>query len=204
MSTSQRNATILTRRQFLVQGALAGLGLGLASCSGLRQRADDAPPTPMARASPTPLLSATPTLPSPSPTPIQLHEAMFYETLPDGRVRRQVCFRQCVVPEGQLGFCRNKQNIGGKYYTRDYARPGALQIDPIEKEPAFHMLPGGTIFCTGTASCNNRCKFCQNSVAGAAHADSHPGGGKHLEVVNLVVPTLNDELNEEDDDAMIQ
>jgi len=87
---------------------------------------------------------------------------MFYQTLPDGQVQCQVCFRQCVVPEGQLGFCRNKKNIGGRYYSKVYGRPAALQVDPIEKEPAFHMLPGATIFCTGTASCNNRCKFCQN------------------------------------------
>jgi len=52
--------------------------------------------------------------------------------------------------------------MGGRYYTLVYGRPSALQVDPIEKEPAFHMLPGAAIFCTGTASCNNRCKFCQN------------------------------------------
>jgi pyruvate formate lyase activating enzyme len=73
-----------------------------------------------------------------------------------------MCFRTCTVPENGLGFCRNKKNVGGKYYTRVYAKPCALQIDPIEKEPSFHMLPGGTIFCTGTASCNNRCKHCHN------------------------------------------
>jgi pyruvate formate lyase activating enzyme len=73
-----------------------------------------------------------------------------------------MCFRRCTVPEGGRGFCRNKVNVGGHYYTLVYSRPSALQIDPIEKEPHFHMWPGATIFCTGTASCNNRCKFCQN------------------------------------------
>jgi len=73
-----------------------------------------------------------------------------------------MCFRRCTVPEGGRGFCRNKVNIGGRYYTMVYGRPSALQIDPIEKEPSFHTWPGATIFCTGTASCNNRCKFCQN------------------------------------------
>jgi pyruvate formate lyase activating enzyme len=73
-----------------------------------------------------------------------------------------MCFRRCVVPEGGRGFCRNKINIKGHYYTYVYSRPSALQIDPIEKEPSFHMLPGATIFCTGTAGCNNRCKFCHN------------------------------------------
>jgi pyruvate formate lyase activating enzyme len=67
-----------------------------------------------------------------------------------------------VVAEGRTGFCHNKQNIGGTYYSLVYGKPAALQVDPIEKEPCFHMLPGATIFCTGTASCNNRCKFCQN------------------------------------------
>jgi pyruvate formate lyase activating enzyme len=73
-----------------------------------------------------------------------------------------MCFRRCTVPDGGRGFCRNKFNFGGRYYTVVYGRPSALQLDPIEKEPSFHMLPGGFIFCTGTASCNNRCKFCQN------------------------------------------
>jgi pyruvate formate lyase activating enzyme len=73
-----------------------------------------------------------------------------------------MCFRRCVVPVGGRGFCRNKVNIDGRYYTLVYGRPSALQVDPIEKEPSFHFWPGATIFCTGTASCNNRCKFCQN------------------------------------------
>jgi len=77
-------------------------------------------------------------------------------------VQCQVCFRRCVVPKGGRGFCRNKVNVGGRYYTVVYGRPNALQIDPIEKEPSFHMWPGATILCTGTASCNNRCRFCQN------------------------------------------
>jgi pyruvate formate lyase activating enzyme len=82
--------------------------------------------------------------------------------LDDDRVQCQVCFRRCIVPEGGRGFCRNKVNIEGRYFTLVYGRPSALQIDPIEKEPSFHFWPGATIFCTGTASCNNRCRFCQN------------------------------------------
>jgi pyruvate formate lyase activating enzyme len=66
------------------------------------------------------------------------------------------------VPPGKLGFCHNKKNVEGTYYSLVYNRPAVLQVDPIEKEPAFHMLPGATIYCTGTASCNNRCRFCHN------------------------------------------
>ncbi|KPL16688.1 MAG: hypothetical protein AMJ93_15550 [Anaerolineae bacterium SM23_84] len=91
-----------------------------------------------------------------------MREAMHYRRLDDGRVQCQVCFRQCIVSDGRLGFCNNKKNIGGAYYSLIYGQPCALQVDPIEKEPAFHMLPGTRIFCVGTASCNSRCKFCQN------------------------------------------
>lgn len=55
-----------------------------------------------------------------------------------------------------------QEERGGKYYSLVYGRPLVLQIDPIEKEPAFHMLLRAIIFCTGTASCNQRCRFCQS------------------------------------------
>jgi pyruvate formate lyase activating enzyme len=87
---------------------------------------------------------------------------MHYQRLSDGRVHCQICFRQCAVSDGQLGFCRTRKNVGGAYYSLVYGLPCALQVDPIEKEPVFHMLPGSKIFCVGTASCNSRCKFCQN------------------------------------------
>ncbi|UCH21540.1 MAG: AmmeMemoRadiSam system radical SAM enzyme [Deltaproteobacteria bacterium] len=74
----------------------------------------------------------------------------------------QLCFRKCVVSSGRRGFCRNRENRDGTYYTIVYGRPSALQVDPIEKEPCYHMWPGTRIFCTGTASCNNRCQFCHN------------------------------------------
>jgi pyruvate formate lyase activating enzyme len=150
----------MIRREFLQRGLLAGLGAGLASCAGPRRlaRLMPAQPAPTATAPPT---GAAPTVEELS-LPEGLHGAKYYAQLDGDRVQCQMCFRRCVVPEGKRGFCRNKVNIGGRYYTVVYGRPSALQIDPIEKEPSFHMLPGATILCTGTASCNNRCKFCQN------------------------------------------
>jgi pyruvate formate lyase activating enzyme len=137
---------------------------------------DLATPEPTNTATPTIISTPTPTKrptliaeapPTPSPTvaidaTTHLQEAMFYEQLDDNVVRCQVCFRNCTVPDTGRGFCTNKVNKDGGYYSLVYGRPSALQIDPIEKEPHFHMLPGTTIFCTGTAGCNNRCKFCQN------------------------------------------
>ena len=92
----------------------------------------------------------------------KMHEARFYRKLGGKRVQCRLCFRKCVVDSGRRGFCRNRENRDGTYYTIVYGRPSALQVDPIEKEPCYHMWPGTRIFCTGTASCNNRCQFCHN------------------------------------------
>jgi pyruvate formate lyase activating enzyme len=163
----------LTRREFLHRGFLAALGAGLVSCASPGRLTEVMRVTPTDTAAPPPTFTPTPTkkptpteapaTPTAESTPVpELHEAQYYLQLDDNRVQCQMCFRRCTVPEGGRGFCRNKVNLAGRYYTVVYSHPSALQIDPIEKEPSFHMLPGATIFCTGTASCNNRCKFCQN------------------------------------------
>jgi len=91
-----------------------------------------------------------------------LRPAMFYEKLEGSTVQCQLCFRRCVIEDGQRGFCTNRKNVGGVLYTLVYGKPCALQIDPVEKEPLFHVLPGTSSFCIGTAGCNFRCSFCQN------------------------------------------
>lgn len=144
----------LTRREFFKRGAMIGAGVAAASVlgwHGLRWLITKTGEETM---------EATPTPPD-YPIPDR-HEARYYSVLDGNAIQCHICFRECIVGEGQRGFCRNKQNIGGRYYNLVYGLPSALQIDPIEKEPSFHMLPGGTIFCTGTASCNNRCKHCHN------------------------------------------
>jgi pyruvate formate lyase activating enzyme len=146
----------LTRREFVRRGLLAALGAGLASCAE-PQRSAETTPADVTETLEPPLTRTAATTPPPG-----LHEARFYTQLDGNRVQCQMCFRRCIVPEDGRGFCRNKVNVSGRYYTLVYGRPSALQIDPIEKEPSYHMWPGATIFCTGTASCNNRCKFCQN------------------------------------------
>ncbi len=91
-----------------------------------------------------------------------LREAMFYKKLDKSIVQCGVCFRGCVLKEGQRSFCRNKVNVDGSLYSLVHSRPSAVHIDPIEKEPAYHMYPGTEILCFGTAGCNFRCKFCHN------------------------------------------
>jgi pyruvate formate lyase activating enzyme len=87
---------------------------------------------------------------------------MFYERLPGKEVRCRLCFRKCKIKNGERGECRNRENRDGTLYNLVYGYPSAIQLDPIEKEPQYHMLPGSAILCFGTAGCNFRCRFCQN------------------------------------------
>ena len=91
-----------------------------------------------------------------------LHEARWWESEPGGKVHCYLCPRHCHIGEGQAGFCYIRANEGGKLYSLGYAHPAALQIDPIEKKPLNHFLPGSKIFSMGTAGCNMGCFFCQN------------------------------------------
>jgi pyruvate formate lyase activating enzyme len=89
-------------------------------------------------------------------------EARFYNVNSSQAVKCGLCFRSCTIAEGKRGFCRNRENRNGALYSLVYGQAAAVQHDPIEKEPMYHNLPGSTILCTGTASCNFRCKFCHN------------------------------------------
>jgi len=91
-----------------------------------------------------------------------LHEAQWWETDPNGRVHCFLCPRHCHIGEGQSGFCFIRVNRGGKLYSLGYGAPAALQVDPIEKKPLNHFLPGSRVFSMGTAGCNMGCFFCQN------------------------------------------
>jgi len=91
-----------------------------------------------------------------------LHEAWFYESLADRKVRCRLCPRQCVVTDGNRGYCRVRENRAGKLYSLVYGRPCTINIDPIEKKPFFHVYPGSKALSLATAGCNLACKFCQN------------------------------------------
>lgn len=92
----------------------------------------------------------------------KLREAMFYQKLGNKEVQCRLCFRECFIPEGKRGFCRNRENRAGILYNIVHSRPSAVHLDPIEKEPQLHMLPGTAILCLGTAGCNFRCRHCHN------------------------------------------
>ncbi|NLB66786.1 MAG: AmmeMemoRadiSam system radical SAM enzyme [Lentisphaerae bacterium] len=91
-----------------------------------------------------------------------LHEARWYDKLADGMVMCKLCPNFCRLSEGQIGFCRVRQNIGGTLYAIAYGKVAAAHVDPIEKKPFFHVLPGTRSFSIATPGCNLRCLFCQN------------------------------------------
>lgn len=74
-----------------------------------------------------------------------------------------ICPRKCVLEEGQTGFCRARENRGGKVVCGNYARVTALSLDPIEKKPLKRFFPGTRILSVGSYGCNLSCPFCQNS-----------------------------------------
>ncbi len=73
-----------------------------------------------------------------------------------------LCPRECRLGEGQRGFCFVRQNLGGEMVLTTYGRSTGFCIDPIEKKPLNHFLPGTPVLSFGTAGCNLGCKFCQN------------------------------------------
>lgn len=93
---------------------------------------------------------------------IPAKEARFWEPLGEGHVRCTLCPWGCVVPPGGRGRCRVRENRGGRYYSLVHGRPCALNNDPIEKKPFFHVYPGSRSFSIATVGCNIECKFCQN------------------------------------------
>ncbi len=91
-----------------------------------------------------------------------LHEAMLYEATEGGAVRCSLCSHGCRIAEGKQGFCRVRRNSGGRLYSMVYGRVIARHMDPIEKKPIYHFLPGTASYSIATPGCNFRCPFCQN------------------------------------------
>jgi len=91
-----------------------------------------------------------------------LKEVMFYKKMPDLKIQCQICPKQCQIADLERGYCGNKENKGGTYYSLVYGQPCAVHVDPIEKKPLFHYLPATAAFSLATAGCNFECRFCQN------------------------------------------
>ena len=91
-----------------------------------------------------------------------MKEARFYTATKDG-VQCQLCPHHCHIKEGGRGLCRSRECRDGKLYALSYGRPCALAIDPVEKKPLNHFMPGTHCLSLSCTGCNLSCRWCQNS-----------------------------------------
>lgn len=91
-----------------------------------------------------------------------MKEALLYEKLDKRQVHCFLCSHHCRISDGKFGICGVRKNEAGTLYSMVYGRVIAANVDPIEKKPLYHFLPGSTSFSIATIGCNFRCGFCQN------------------------------------------
>ena len=91
-----------------------------------------------------------------------LHPGRWWHALDDGRVQCDLCPRDCKLHEGQRGACFVRARVNDAMVLTTYGRSSGFCVDPIEKKPLNHFLPGSAVLSFGTAGCNLACKFCQN------------------------------------------
>ena len=87
---------------------------------------------------------------------------MLYKKLKDKSVRCLACAHYCQIAPDGFGICGTRQNQNGKLVSRVYGHVAAIHVDPIEKKPLYHFMPGSEILSIGTLGCNFRCPWCQN------------------------------------------
>lgn len=90
-------------------------------------------------------------------------KAYLYDPLDEAKVRCNLCSHRCVIKAGRRGICNVRHNHQGELETLVYGRLIATNVDPIEKKPLFHLLPGSRSYSIATVGCNFRCRFCQNA-----------------------------------------
>jgi pyruvate formate lyase activating enzyme len=91
-----------------------------------------------------------------------MQEARFYEKLADQKVQCHLCAQECKIDPGKRGLCSVRENQAGTLQSLVYGRLIAEHLDPIEKKPLFHFLPGSTSYSIATIGCNFQCQHCQN------------------------------------------
>src|SRR3972149_1670892 len=102
-------------------------------------------------------------------------EGELYEKLPDNRVSCFACGHRCVILDGLRGICKVRYNRGGTLYV-PAGYVNALQADPTEKKPLFHVMPGSIALTFGMLGCDYHCPYCQNWLSSQALRASDAGG----------------------------
>jgi len=91
-----------------------------------------------------------------------MREALFYEATSENAVRCNLCRFGCLIHNGERGRCGTRENRDGQLFSLVYGKLIAQHVDPIEKKPLFHVMPGSTTYSIATQGCNFRCHHCQN------------------------------------------
>ena len=117
-------------------------------------------------------------------------EAILYTKENDGSVSCRLCAFHCRLAEGRKGHCGVRVNRGGVLYSLNADRIVAAAVDPIEKKPLFHFLPGSMSFSLACAGCNFRCRFCQNSDISQVPPDAPDPDGTPATAAKLVYEAM--------------
>ncbi len=110
-------------------------------------------------------------------------EASFYTVENQGVVRCRLCPIGCVLRPAGIGICGTRQNVAGRMHLLNYGQVSACHVDPIEKKPLYHFLPGASILSLGNSGCNLKCAFCQNWQISQSPVETEtmdPGDVLHL------------------------
>jgi pyruvate formate lyase activating enzyme len=100
-----------------------------------------------------------------------MREALLYEKLADDLVRCVLCRHRCRIAPGRRGICHVRENRGGSLWSLVYGMLVAGNVDPVEKKPLFHFLPGSLTYSIATVGCNFSCRHCQNFSIAQAEPD---------------------------------
>lgn len=109
-----------------------------------------------------------------------VREALLWEPLEAGGVRCFLCSHRCRIPDGRVGLCGVRQNREGRLHTLVYGRLVAANVDPIEKKPLYHFMPGSLSYSIATAGCNFRCAHCQNYSISQVQREQEPLPGRYV------------------------
>jgi pyruvate formate lyase activating enzyme len=115
-----------------------------------------------------------------------MKEALLYDTLDEEKVRCRLCSHHCLILPGKTGICGVRQNDNGRLNTLVYGRAISSNLDPIEKKPLFHFLPGTLSFSIATVGCNLSCQYCQNHEISQMPRDHQRIVGQYLAPEDVV------------------
>jgi pyruvate formate lyase activating enzyme len=119
-------------------------------------------------------------------------QAMLYTELKNHAVRCDLCAHHCRIEADDYGFCGVRQNLSGTLHTHVFGETIARNVDPIEKKPLYHFLPGTAAFSIGTVGCNFHCQFCQNWQISQVGEKRGGGLGRELLPEDVVTAAQNE------------